>query len=238
MTNLRVIHRAGRGVRCHGGSMPSTLRQSDHPTTWLGPEVSTECRGRRCRLAGGERGLRPCLDVVGNSTAPGSGVNIYDCNGRPTRRGPSPRPVSCGSTTKRCAWTWSARTPPPRPTAQIYTCNGGANQKLAAQRRRHHRRRPVRPVPGRDRRGHGEQHPVGLWTCNGQSNQQWTTRARQRRHQPPTVPGNAAGERPDLRLGDVRVERLDRQRGRRVLRHLPRRPADEVGQRHARCPPA
>ena len=71
---------------------------------------------------------------------------------------------------------------------QIYTCNGGQNQKW-----RINTDGTIIGVQSGlclDVTGAGTANstPVALWTCNGQSNQKWTTTAGDT--QPPTVPGN------------------------------------------------
>ncbi|WP_433604543.1 PQQ-dependent sugar dehydrogenase [Dactylosporangium sp. CA-139114] len=131
-----------------------------------------------------------CLDVVGQSHADKTGVNIYDCKGQDNQ-----------------AWTFTAAgelrvyaspkcldvegqdtTSPAR--LQIYTCNGGANQRW-----RINADGSIVGVQSGlcldvDGAGTANSTPVNLWTCNGQSNQQWRTSLGSGDTQAPTVPGN------------------------------------------------
>ncbi|WP_410589285.1 PQQ-dependent sugar dehydrogenase [Amycolatopsis sp. lyj-23] len=129
-----------------------------------------------------------CLDVVGNSTAAKTRVNIYDCNGQTNQ-----------------AWTFTAAgelrvyngamcldvagqsTTSPA-DAQIYPCNGGANQKW--------RINADGTITGAqsglclDVTGAATANStlVGLYTCTGGDNQKWRTSLGDT--QPPSVPGN------------------------------------------------
>ena len=151
---------------------------------------------------------------------------------RPTRRGPSPQVVSCGSTTTRCAWTWSARTPPPRPR-----CRSTAAPAAPTRRWRITTSGTIVGVQSGlclDVTGAGTANSttVGLWTCNGQSNQRWTTAFGSADSQPPTAPGSPRVS--DLTCNSVTFawNASTDNVARGVLRHLPRRPADDVGERH------
>ncbi|GAA3454211.1 PQQ-dependent sugar dehydrogenase [Dactylosporangium matsuzakiense] len=131
-----------------------------------------------------------CLDVVGQSQADKTGVNIYDCNGQANQ-----------------GWTYTAAqelrvydsakcldvagqdTTAPA-TAQIYTCNGQANQKW-----RFAANGSIVGVQSGlclDVTGAATANStlVNLWTCNGQSNQQWRTTLGNADTQAPTVPGS------------------------------------------------
>lgn len=132
-----------------------------------------------------------CLDVVGERTTSGTGINIYDCHGRPNQ-----------------AWTYTAAgelrvydgtmcldvvgqsTAVPA-TLQIYTCNGGANQRFVVNN--NGTITGVQSGLCLDVSGAGTANstPVALYTCNGQSNQQWRTTVAGADTQAPTVPGNS-----------------------------------------------
>jgi glucose/arabinose dehydrogenase len=132
-----------------------------------------------------------CLDVIAEATAPGSGVNIYDCKGQANqgwtftaagelRVYDSPRclDVAAQSTTSGAK-------------AQIYTCNGGANQKWKIN--------ADGTITGVQSglclavAGDGVSNSVlvEMRTCNGQDNQKWKTSLGTTDTEAPTVPGNA-----------------------------------------------
>ncbi|WP_328457693.1 PQQ-dependent sugar dehydrogenase [Amycolatopsis sp. NBC_00438] len=130
-----------------------------------------------------------CLDVVGNSTAAKTRVNIYDCNGQAnqawTFTAAGELRVYDGA---MCLDVAGASTTSPA-DAQIYTCNGGANQKW--------RINADGSISGVQSglcldvaaAGTANSTLVGLWTCNNGGNQKWrTTLAADT--QPPGVPGN------------------------------------------------
>ncbi|MFD4791778.1 PQQ-dependent sugar dehydrogenase, partial [Streptomyces sp. NPDC058459] len=130
-----------------------------------------------------------CLDVIGQNTTSGAGVNIYDCNGQANQ-----------------AWTLTpagelrvydnpvcldvvGQNTTPGAKLQIYPCNGGANQKW--QVNGNGTITGVQSGLCLDVVGAATANstPVDLWTCNGGGNQQWKTTAGDTR--PPTVPGSA-----------------------------------------------
>ncbi|MEU3510226.1 PQQ-dependent sugar dehydrogenase [Streptomyces longwoodensis] len=130
-----------------------------------------------------------CLDVVGQSTASGAGINIYDCDGQANQ-----------------AWTLTAagelrvyedpmcldvvgQSTTAGAKLQIYRCNGGANQQWKVNS--NGTITGVQSGLCLDVVGAATANStlVDLWTCNGGSNQQWKTTAGDT--QPPTVPGNA-----------------------------------------------
>jgi glucose/arabinose dehydrogenase len=131
-----------------------------------------------------------CLDVIGNSTAPKAGVNIYDCNGQANQAWTL---TSAGELRVYNA-TMCLDVPGQDTTApaalQIYTCNGGANQKWRVN--------TDGTIVGTQSNmcldvtaaGTANSTLVALWTCNGQPNQRWTTSVGSTDTQPPTVPGN------------------------------------------------
>ncbi len=138
-----------------------------------------------------------CLDVVGQSTADGAGINIYDCNSQAnqawtlTAAGelrvydtPKCLDVARGSTT-------------PGAALQIWSCNGGANQQWRVNSNgtiTGVQSGLCLDVVGAATANSTE---VDLWTCNGQSNQQWRTTAGDT--SPPSVPGNP-------RVSDLRCD--------------------------------
>ncbi len=129
-----------------------------------------------------------CLDVVGNSTAAKTRVNIYDCVGQAnqawTFTAAGELRVYDGA---MCLDVAGASTTSPA-DAQIYPCNGGANQKW--------RIGTDGTITGvqsglcLDVTGAGTANStlVGLYTCNGGGNQKWRTALGDT--QPPSVPGN------------------------------------------------
>ncbi|KIF65985.1 glucose dehydrogenase [Streptomyces sp. AcH 505] len=129
-----------------------------------------------------------CLDVIGQSTADGAGINIYDCNSQTNQAwtltsagelrvydSPKCLDVAKGATT-------------PGATLQIWTCNGGTNQQWKVNS--NGTITGVQSGLCLDVVGGATANStlVGLWTCNGGSNQQWKTTAGDT--QPPTVPGS------------------------------------------------
>ncbi|MEV7098086.1 PQQ-dependent sugar dehydrogenase [Amycolatopsis sp. NPDC051045] len=129
-----------------------------------------------------------CLDVVGNSTAAKTRVNIYDCNGQAnqawTFTAAGELRVYDGA---MCLDVAGASTTSPA-DAQIYPCNGGANQKwrIGADG-------TITGVQSGlclDVTGAGTANStlVGLYTCTGGGNQKWRTSLGDT--QPPSVPGN------------------------------------------------
>ncbi|MFG1645145.1 PQQ-dependent sugar dehydrogenase [Amycolatopsis sp. NPDC049252] len=129
-----------------------------------------------------------CLDVVGNSTAAKTRVNIYDCNGQANQAWTF---TSAGELRvydgTMCLDVAGASTTSPA-DAQIYPCNGGANQKW--------RINTDGTITGVQSglcldvtaAGTANSTLVGLYTCNGGGNQKWRTSLGDA--QPPSVPGN------------------------------------------------
>ncbi|MGC4806154.1 PQQ-dependent sugar dehydrogenase [Micromonospora sp. DT233] len=132
-----------------------------------------------------------CLDVVGNNSASGTGVNIYDCHGQANQAW---NVTAAGElriyNDTRCLDVKGQDTTAPA-VVQIYTCTGGANQKW--------RINSDGTIVGTQSNlcldvtdaATANGTLVGLWTCNGQSNQRWTTSLGNADTQPPTAPGNA-----------------------------------------------
>jgi glucose/arabinose dehydrogenase len=131
-----------------------------------------------------------CLDVIGNSPAPETGVNIYDCKGQDNQAWTlTPAGEFRVYDGTRCLDVAGQDTTAPA-AVQIYPCTGGANQQWRIQ--------SDGAIVGvqsglcLDVTGGGTANStlVGLWTCNGQSNQKWTTTAGTADTSPPAVPGN------------------------------------------------
>ncbi len=129
-----------------------------------------------------------CLDVVGNSTAAKTRVNIYDCTGQANQAWTF---TSAGELRvyepAMCLDVAGASTTSPA-DAQIYPCNGGANQKW-----RINADGTITGVQSGlclDVTGAATANStlVGLYTCNGGGNQKWRTSLGDT--QPPSVPGN------------------------------------------------
>ncbi|MEV6641369.1 PQQ-dependent sugar dehydrogenase [Amycolatopsis sp. NPDC051371] len=129
-----------------------------------------------------------CLDVVGNSTAAKTRVNIYDCNGQANQAWTF---TAAGELrvydAAMCLDVAGASTTSPA-DAQIYPCNGGANQKWRIS--------ADGAITGVQSglcldvtaAGTANSTLVGLWTCTGGGNQQWRTSLGDT--QPPTVPAD------------------------------------------------
>ena len=91
----------------------------------------------------------------------------------PTSNGHTPPRVSCGSTAAS-AWTRTARGTSPGTKVDIWTCDGGSNQKWNLN--------ADGTITGTqsglclDASGAGTANGtlLELWTCTGGSNQQWT----------------------------------------------------------------
>ncbi|MCZ4098726.1 MULTISPECIES: PQQ-dependent sugar dehydrogenase [Streptomyces] len=129
-----------------------------------------------------------CLDVIGQSTADGAGINIYDCNSQANQAWTL---TSAGELrvydSPKCLDVAHASTTPGA-TLQIWTCNGGANQQWKVNS--NGTITGVQSGLCLDVVGANTANStlVDLWTCNEQSNQQWGTAAVD--GQPPTVPGS------------------------------------------------
>ncbi|MGW1467845.1 PQQ-dependent sugar dehydrogenase [Streptomyces sp. NPDC002308] len=131
-----------------------------------------------------------CLDVIGERTTAGTGINIYDCHGRSnqiwTYTAAGELRVYDGT---MCLDVVGQSTAVPA-TLQIYTCNGGANQRFTVNN--NGTITGVQSGLCLDVSGAGTANStlVALYTCNGQSNQQWRTTVAGSDTQAPTVPGN------------------------------------------------
>jgi glucose/arabinose dehydrogenase len=131
-----------------------------------------------------------CLDVVGNSTAPKTRVNVYDCTGQANQAWTF---TSAGELRvyddTMCLDVAGQSTTAPA-DVQIYPCHGGDNQRW-----RINADGSITGVQSGlclDVTGAGTANStlVGLWTCNGQDNQKWRTTLGRADTEPPSVPGN------------------------------------------------
>ncbi|WP_329174674.1 PQQ-dependent sugar dehydrogenase [Streptomyces sp. NBC_01477] len=130
-----------------------------------------------------------CLDVIGQSTTDGAGINIYDCNSQANQAWTL---TAAGELrvydSAKCLDVAHASTAPGA-TLEIWTCNGGDNQKWKVNS--NGTITGVQSGLCLDVVGAGTANStlVDLWTCNGGGNQKWTTAAGDT--SAPTVPGNA-----------------------------------------------
>ncbi len=133
-------------------------------------------------------GSNRCLDVIGNKSTAETGINIYDCNGRPnqgwTLTAAGELRVFEGT---MCLDVESSRTTAPA-RVQIYGCKGSANQRW--------RITADGAIVGvqsglcLDVRNAGTANGsvVELYTCTGRANQRWRTALTTMDTQAPTVP--------------------------------------------------
>jgi glucose/arabinose dehydrogenase len=139
-----------------------------------------------------------CLDVVGNSNANRTRVNIYDCTGQANQAWTYTPEREFRVFDAMCLDVAGQDTTAPA-VAQIYTCNGGANQKWTIN--------PDGSITGvqsglcLDVTGEatGNSTPVQLYTCTGRGNQKWQTAGGSGDTQPPSVPDNP-------RVSDLRCD--------------------------------
>jgi alpha-galactosidase len=131
----------------------------------------TETAGQLRALGAGR-----CLDVPGSTTAAGTQVDIWDCNGGAnqlwTSTASGQLTVYSGGT-RMCLDAYDNRTAPGT-KVEIWSCNGQANQQW--------RLNADGTVVGVQsglcldvtQAATANGTPVELWTCNGASNQGWT----------------------------------------------------------------
>jgi alpha-galactosidase len=116
-----------------------------------------------------------CLDVYDNQTAPGTKVEIWDCNGGANQRW---TPTAAGELrTYNGTQCLDANGSSSGSTVTLWTCHGGTNQQW--------RLNPDGTVTGVQSglcldvtggnvaAGRANGTPIEIWTCNGGSNQQW-----------------------------------------------------------------
>ncbi len=121
-------------------------------------------------------GSGKCLDVSNNSTAPGTQLDIWDCNGGPnqiwTRSSSNQLTVYSGSS-QLCLDAFGHGTTAGT-KVDAWTCNGGANQQWNVNS--NGTITGVQSGLCLDVTGASTANGalVELWTCNGGSNQQWT----------------------------------------------------------------
>jgi alpha-galactosidase len=121
-----------------------------------------------------------CLDVYGNQTAPGTKVEIWDCNNGANQRW---TPTAAGELRvyngTQCLDAYNNQTTPGT-KVELWTCNGGTNQQW--------RLNPdgtitgvqsglcVDVTGGNVPAGNVNGVQIEIWTCNGGANQQWALR--------------------------------------------------------------
>jgi alpha-galactosidase len=119
-----------------------------------------------------------CLDVFNNETAPGTKVEIWDCNNGANQRW---TPTASGELRvyqgTQCLDAFGNQTSPGT-KVELWTCNGGTNQQW--------RLNPDGTITGVQSglcldvtggnvpAGNVNGTAVELWTCNGGANQQWS----------------------------------------------------------------
>jgi alpha-galactosidase len=122
-----------------------------------------------------------CLDVYGGQTAPGTKVEIWDCNNGANQRW---TPTAAGELRvyggTQCLDAFNNQTSPGT-IVELWTCNGGANQQW-----RLNADGTVTGVQsglcldvtgGNVPAGNVNGTQMEIWTCNGGANQQWSLRA-------------------------------------------------------------
>jgi len=111
-----------------------------------------------------------CVDDNGNSSSPGTKVQMWDCNGGPvqnwTIQGDGTIRINGGCMDITGASTANGA------LVELWTCNGGGNQQWRAVNGT-----LVNPVSGKCLDDPGSNTANGtqlvIWTCNGGANQQW-----------------------------------------------------------------
>jgi hypothetical protein len=117
-----------------------------------------------------------CLDVSGQSTANGAGVQLYDCWGGSNQRWTYTSSKQIQVYGNKCLDATGQGTADGT-AVQIWDCNGQANQQWNVN--------PNGTITGVqsgkcvDANGAGTANgtKIILWSCNGQSNQQWSLRS-------------------------------------------------------------
>jgi alpha-galactosidase len=121
-------------------------------------------------------GAGRCLDVPGSTSAAGTQVDIWDCNGGAnqlwTRTASGQLTVTTGGV-RMCLDAYDNRTAPGT-KVEIWSCNGQANQQWQVN--------ADGTIVGTQsglcldvtQAATANGTPVELWTCNGASNQRWT----------------------------------------------------------------
>jgi alpha-galactosidase len=121
-----------------------------------------------------------CLDVYGNQTAPGTKVEIWDCNNGTNQRW---TPTAAGELRvyngTQCLDAYNNQTSPGT-KVELWTCNGGNNQQWQLN--------PDGTITGVQSglcldvtggnvpAGNVNGVQIEIWTCNGGANQQWALR--------------------------------------------------------------
>ncbi|WP_437614482.1 PQQ-dependent sugar dehydrogenase [Sorangium sp. So ce834] len=133
-----------------------------------------------------------CLDVKGRSTTPGTGLQIYTCNGQDNQ---SFNFTSAGELQvyggTRCVEPANGATTAGT-KAVIASCSGQARQKWTRSSAGAIIHQPSGLCLDVEGRGTTNGTAVQLWTCNNQMNQQWSSPV-EVDDQPPTAPTNLTG---------------------------------------------
>jgi alpha-galactosidase len=106
-------------------------------------------------------GAGKCLDVPNSTQANGTQLDIWTCAGGSNQiwTSTSSRQLTVYSgRSQKCLDAFNNQTTPGT-KVEIWSCNGGGEPAVAAQLQRHHHRRAVRAVPGRDRGQHEQRRP-------------------------------------------------------------------------------
>ena len=131
-----------------------------------------------------------CIDVIGASTAPKTGINLYDCDERVNQLWTTTAAGELRAYNGTVCLDVAGHGRTAGSTVQIYGCNGGANQKWTLGTDG-----TIRGVESGlclDVMGAATANgsKIAVWTCNGGSNQKWTTALTTPDNRPPSIPGN------------------------------------------------
>jgi hypothetical protein len=166
-TNRALSHRRGRyslaalllGIAACSARPEPTSSQADPLTAAAAP------------LIGIQSGL--CLDVKHNSTAPGTPLQIYTCNGGPNQGFTFTAALELRSFDgTQCVQPQSGSANPL--PAVIEPCNGQANQQWTFNANGSVSSKASGLCLDVFQQRTAIQTPVNLWSCNGQTNQSWS----------------------------------------------------------------
>jgi glucosylceramidase len=168
-----IVHNPGaaaQSVRVNWGAQSFTYSLPAHTTatfTWAGTPSSGSGGG----TAGAVTGVGgKCLDVAGGSSADGTAVQLYTCNGSAAQQWTLGTDGTLRALGK-CLDVAAASTADGA-QVQLYTCNGTGAQQWSATAAH-----DVVNVPaGRclDAAGTADGARAQLWSCHGGANQKWT----------------------------------------------------------------
>ena len=170
-----IAHNPGSGaqsVRVNWGSQSFTYTLPAHTTatfTWSGAQSGSGGGGGG--TAGAVTGVGgKCLDVAGGSSADGTAVQLYTCNGTAAQRWT----VGSDGTFRalgKCLDVAGGSTADGA-LVQLYTCNGTGAQQWTANAAHD----VVSPASGKclDVNGTADGARAQLWSCHGGANQKWT----------------------------------------------------------------